>query len=1010
MNISEKFELKEKREVAELKSTGYLLSHKKTGARIFVLENEDDNKVFYIGFRTPPQDSRGVPHIMEHSVLCGSKKYPPKDPFVELAKGSLNTFLNAMTYPDKTVYPVASCNDKDFKNLCDVYMDAVFHPNIYDRPQIFKQEGWHYEVEGGMDINGISCNTEDGTACDTCEKSHDCEALKTALSEMADKASGDSEITINGVVYNEMKGAYSSPDEVIGRKAMQTLYPDTCYANDSGGDPQDIPSLSYEDFIAFHKRYYHPSNSYIYLYGNCDMAERLDWLDQEYLSKYDRIDPATDIKFQQPFDEMKMVEMEYGISAEEPVENNTYFDLGYVVDTVLDRNLYLAFQILDYTLLSAPGAPLKDKLIKEGIGADVMGGYENSIYQPTFSITVKNAKYEDKDRFIGLVRDTLESLCAEGLNKKALEAGINYFEFKYREADFGSYPKGLMYGLQCFDSWLYDETDPFMHISAVSTIEFLKGQIGTGYFEQLIRKYILDNKHCAFVIAKPVRGLTDINDKKLADKLEEYRQSLSEDEVKAIAADTVALKKYQEEPSTHEELLTIPLLEIADIDKKIKPSCNEYSEEDGIRYLFHEVDSNGIGYLNLMFEMANVPAKYHGYVGLLKSLMGMISTENYSYFELANEINAQTGGMSVSVSPYRKVGSQEFTSYLVLEASYLYDKLDFVMQMAKEILFREKLEEHDRIREILMMTKSRFQMAMMSSGHSFAVGRMDSYYHGVSAFNDAISGFEYYRFVDELLADFDNKKEEISKKLREVLKLTYLKANLLVDFGGSRQAYEELKGKIADFAAELSDEKPVKAECRKALGALNEGFKCASQVQYVAMGGDYMAAGFKYNGALKVLKSIMSYEYLWKNVRLLGGAYGGMFKVTCFGYLDFVSYRDPNLDRTLEVYKEAFDYVLGFDVSDRDMRKFIIGTISETDVPRTPHMQADRSRGMFLQGITDEFVQKERDEILSCDVNTIRGLSAYLKAVIDQGYLCVIGSENKVEECKDKFKEVKNLF
>ncbi len=969
MNISDRYELKEKRKVEELKSTGYLLKHKKSGARIFILENDDENKVFYIGFRTPPENSKGTPHIMEHSVLCGSKKYPAKDPFVELAKGSLNTFLNAVTYPDKTVYPIASCNDKDFKNLSDVYMDAVFNPNIYDRPQIFKQEGWHYELE---DAEG--------------------------------------ELTLNGVVYNEMKGAYSSPDEVIDRKVMQTLFPDICYANDSGGDPQLIPSLTYDDFMAFHKRFYHPSNSYIYLYGNCDMEERLDWLDREYLSKYDSIDPRTDIAVQSSFDEMKTVEMEYGVTAEEPLDKNTYFELGYVVDTVLDRNLYLAFQILDYTLLGAPGAPLKDKLIKEGIGADVMGGYENSICQPAFSICVKNAEYEDKDRFISIVNDTLETLYKEGLSKKALEAGLNYFEFKYREADFGTYPKGLMYGLQCLDSWLYDESDPFMHITAVSTIEFLKGQINTGYFEELIKKYILDNKHSAFVIAKPVRGLTDKKDKELEGKLAEYKASLSPEQLKAMAEDTVALKKYQEEPSTEEELLSIPLLEISDIDKKIKPSCNEYSEEEGVRYLFHDVDSNGIGYLNIMFKMPNVPVRLYGYLGLLKSLMGLISTENYSYFDLANEINARTGGMSVSVAPYRKAGEQEFTAYLVLESSYLYDKLDFVIEMAKELLFREKLEEYDRIREVLMMTKSRFQMAMMSSGHTFAMGRLDAYYFGVSAFTDALGGFEYYRFVDGLLSDFDNKKEEISKKLRELLDLIYHKDNLLVDFGGSRDAFNAVKGRIGEITSCLSDEASVKEECCKPLGSLGEGFKSASQVQYVAMGGNYLADGLKYTGALRVLKTIMSYEYLWKNVRVLGGAYGGLFKVNHMGYLDFVSYRDPNLDRTLDIYREAFDYILGFDVSDRDMRKFIIGTISETDVPRTPHMQADRSRGMFLQGVTDEFVQKERDEILSADVNTIRGLSCYIKTVLDQNNICVIGAENKVDECKDLFKEVKNLF
>ena len=427
------YELVRKQDVSDLQSVGYLFRHKKTGARVLLLENDDENKVFTIGFRTPPEDSTGLPHILEHSVLCGSKKFPAKDPFVELVKGSLNTFLNAMTYPDKTLYPIASCNDKDFQNLMHVYMDAVFYPNIYERDEIFRQEGWSYKLD---------------------EK--------------------ESDLEYNGVVYNEMKGAFSSPEGVLDRVILNTLFPDTSYRNESGGDPDVIPELTYEQFLNFHKKYYHPSNSYIYLYGDMDMEEKLNWLDQEYLSKFDYLAIDSEIRFQKPFEQMKEVEMAYSITSSESEEDNTYLSYNKVIGTSLDEKLYLAFQILDYALLSAPGAPLKKALVDAGIGKDIMGSYDNGIYQPIFSIIAKNANLEQKEAFIQVVEDTLKEIVKNGMDQKALEAGINYHEFRYREADFGNFPKGLMYGLQMFDSWLYDDEKPFIHVEELKTFAFLK--------------------------------------------------------------------------------------------------------------------------------------------------------------------------------------------------------------------------------------------------------------------------------------------------------------------------------------------------------------------------------------------------------------------------------------------------------------------------------------------------------------------------------------------------------
>ena len=438
MKLSElsAYEIVEEKDLADIHSRGIVMRHKKSGARISIISNDDENKVFYIGFRTPAEDSTGVPHIIEHTVLCGSDEFPIKDPFVELAKGSLNTFLNAMTYPDKTVYPVASCNDKDFQNLIHVYLDAVFHPNIYKYQEIFQQEGWHYELE-----------------------------------------SEDAPVTLNGVVYNEMKGAYSSPEDVLERVTMSSLFPDTTYSNESGGDPACIPDLTYEDYLDFHRRYYHPCNSYIYFYGDVDAAEKLDWMDKAYLSHYDKIDLDSGIRYQQPFGQSLELTRKYPVAGSESEQDKTYLSYNVVVGTSLDKELNLAFDVLDYALLNAPGAPLKKALLDARIGKDILGGYDGSVFQPVFTVTAKNANTQDKEKFVEIIETTLREQIRNGLNKKALSAGINSSEFKFREADFGAYPKGLIYGLQCLESWLYDDGAPFTHLEALETFRFLKEQV-----------------------------------------------------------------------------------------------------------------------------------------------------------------------------------------------------------------------------------------------------------------------------------------------------------------------------------------------------------------------------------------------------------------------------------------------------------------------------------------------------------------------------------------------------
>ena len=966
------YEVIQKADLSDLQSEGILLKHRKSGARILLMENDDENKVFAIGFRTPPSDSTGVPHIMEHSVLCGSRDFPVKDPFVELVKGSLNTFLNAMTYPDKTVYPIASCNDKDFQNLMHVYMDAVFYPNIYEHDEIFRQEGWSYKLD-----------------------------------------EPDGELTISGVVYNEMKGAFSSPEGVLDRVILNSLFPDTSYANESGGDPEVIPELTYEQFLDFHRKYYHPSNSYIYLYGNMDMEEKLRWLDENYLSDFDATEVDSEIKYQEPFSEMREVVQEYSITSDESEADNTYLSYNKVIGTSLDEKLYLAFQILDYALLSAPGAPLKKALVDAGIGKDIMGSYDNGIYQPIFSVIAKNANMEQKEDFVRVIEDTLRNIAENGMDKKALRAGINYYEFRFREADFGNYPRGLMYGLQLFDSWLYDEEKPFIHMQAISTFEFLKNQVDTGYFEELIRKYLLDNTHGAVVIIRPERGRTARMDKELAEKLQAYKESLSAEEVEKLVNATHELEQYQEEESSPEDLAKIPVLKREDISRDIAPIFNEEMEMDGVKVVHHNVETNGIGYVTLMFDLSGIREELLPYVGILQSVLGIIDTNNYEYGELFNEINVNTGGIGTSLELYTdvtKVKEKEFRATFEMKGKALYPKMNVMFKMMREILMESRLDDEKRLKEILAMLKSRLQMSFLSSGHTTAALRALSYTSPMAKFKDDTDGIGFYETVRMIEEDFDSHKAELIHNLKEISQRIFRADNMMVSCTATKEglaavqeAFPAVRGSL--HSGEKLPEEPCILHCTKR----NEGFKTSSKVQYVARVGNFIDGGAKYSGALQILKVILGYDYLWQNIRVKGGAYGCMSNFNRIGEAYLISYRDPNLKRTMEVYEGVVDYLKDFNVSDRDMNKFIIGTMSNLDRPMNPAAKGARSMNLYMNHVSEEMIRTERGQILDARQEDIRNLAGVLQAMLDQHLICVIGSEDKIEEQKDMFLEVRTL-
>ena len=957
------YEIVTQENLTDIHSTGYMLRHKKTGARLILIENDDENKVFSIAFRTPPANSTGVPHILEHSVLCGSREFPLKDPFVELVKGSLNTFLNAMTYPDKTCYPVASCNDQDFQNLMHVYLDAVFYPNIYKKEEIFRQEGWSYHLENK-----------------------------------------EGPLTYNGVVYNEMKGAFSSPDEVLDRQIKSSLFPDNTYGVESGGDPENIPELSYEEFLNFHRTYYHPSNSYIYLYGNMDMEEKLRFIDEKYLSAFDALAVDSRILEQAPFSQVKDLEEEYPVAENEVEEDNTYLSFNMVVGNAMDSMLGVAFDVLDYALLSAPGAPLKKALLDAQIGKDIYGSYDDGVLQPFFSIVAKGAKTSQKEEFVSTIRKCLQDIVKNGVDKKAILAGINYMEFRYREADFGSYPKGLMYGLDILGSWLYDDENPFAQVKLLAIYDRLKEAVNEGYFEEIIRKWLLDNTHGTILTLIPKRGLAAKREKDLEEMLEKYRSSLSDAELEELVRKTKALEAYQESEENPEDLECIPMLKRSDIRREVEGFSNEELAVDDSLFLYQDVCTNGIGYVNVMFEIRDMEVEKVHYLGLLKSVLGYVDTKDYTYGQLFNEINARTGGIQCGVDVFDKANDPEvFRTMFTIRGKALYSQMDFLFQMMGEILNTSRLTDIKRLREIIGELKSRGQASLIGAGHQTAVLRGSSYASPMAKFQDEMAGVGYYKFVEDLDKNFQEKKEEIVAGLLNAVEEIIRPDSFMVSYTGERESVEQIQklcGELKKSLPQRTSQVPsVSITCEKK----NEGFKTSGQVQYVAKCGNFVKKGYAYTGALEILKVALSYDYLWINLRVKGGAYGCMSNFNRIGEGYFVSYRDPNLRRTLEVYDGVVDYLKDFTVSERDMTKYIIGTMSNIDQPMTPAAKGDRSMNLYMNKVSAEMIQKERREILEAGQDDIRRLSKVVEAVLKADQLCVIGSEEKIEEERNLF-------
>ena len=964
------YEILDEHRVEDVQSDGFILRHKKSGARIAILSNNDDNKVFYIGFKTPPEDETGVPHIIEHTTLCGSKKFPVKDPFIELAKGSLNTFLNAMTYPDKTVYPVASCNDQDFKNLMDVYLDAVFNPNITKYEEIFKQEGWHYELTGK-----------------------------------------DDELKINGVVYNEMKGAYSSPDEVLSSQIYRSLFPDNTYSKDSGGNPEYIPKLTYEAYLDFYHKYYHPSNSYIYLYGDMDVVERLEWLDKEYLSLYDYKKVNSEINKQPAFDEIKNVEAQYSITMDDSQENKTYLSYNRVVGDSLDEMLYQAFDVLDYALVSSPGAPVKQALIDAGIGDDVYGSYDAGILQPVFSFVAKNANASQADEFESIIENTLKEVIKTGINKEALLAGINSSEFKFREADFGQFPKGLLFGLNCLDSWLFDDMKPFIHLECLGTFAKLRKAVDTDYFEKLIQEYLLDNTHGSSVTVKPKRGLGNEREEALAKELSDYKASLSDEEIKKLVEDTEHLKKYQEEPSSDEDLRKLPMLTRADMKKNAMPFSNIEDELLDVKVVRHDIESNGIDYISFLFDAGDFAQSELGYLGFFTNALGLVSTEKYSYTDLANATNIYTGGISTGTASHPDIKDRNnFVFKFEVKLKVLEKNLDKALELMEQMLLSSDFTDTKRLGELVAQIKARLQANLSSSGHLVAAMRSMSSFSRYALYQDELKGVAFYRSICRIEKELSESPKNVSDKLAAIAKKLFARNRMLISFTGNNEAYGNAKPSLEKVIAGFNKMSAIGNQAEVHFNTAKEAFIDASQIQYVAKTGDFICEGYEYTGALRLLRIILSYDYLWINVRVKGGAYGCMNTFLRSGESYFVSYRDPNLSDTLDVYDRIPEYIKSFSPDERDMTKYIIGTFSALDTPMNPEAKGSRSLSAYLEGIAYEQIQKERNEILNAQPEDIRRLADLVEAVLKKDSICVIGNENMIKESAGLFENVEKLI
>ncbi|MFA5561485.1 MAG: insulinase family protein [Eubacteriales bacterium] len=953
------FTLKRICEVPELDAKAYQFVHDKSGAQLLYVENDDLEKVFSITFKTVPEDDTGVFHILEHSVLCGSDKYPTKEPFVELLKGSMQTFLNAMTFPDKTMYPFASTNEKDFMNLMSVYMDAVLQPCIYDKEEIFMQEGWHCELP-------------------------------------AQEAP-----YFNGVVYNEMKGAHSSPDTVLYHACCQAMFPDTAYRFESGGDPVSIPELTYRQFLDAHERFYHPENSYIFLYGQMDLQEKLSFLNLEYLSAYDRKHQTVTIDKQKPIGFVKR-EGQYEIGQEDEETDNARMAAAYMLCDYDDRETIMTAQIILNTIAGSNNAPLKKAVLDAGLGKDFSAHVIDGLLQPYLYFSLRKSNPANAEQFLQVLRDTVTKLCEQGIDRDELKATINNFEFSYRERDNNGTASGVLHAMTVMDGWLYGG-DPIAYLSGLDILKGIREKLDTTYPEELLRRVVPDSRHSALVVLTPSRTLAEARMQAERDRVRRFKESHTEAVLAELSDKNRRLQAFQQTADSEAALRSLPMLTLNDINPDAQPDIPTAKVEiDGISTIRHDIFTNGIGYLNCYFDLRHIPFDRMSLVALLAKVLGKAATRRRSALALFTAIKGTLGDLIFVPAAYARLDREELSSYLTVKCSVLEQNIASATELIEEVCL-ETVFEASEVRQIVQQQLIAMEQVLVSSGTSIAAGRVSAKLTTEGKYKDAFGGYAYYQFIKAVAAaDI----QEICGRLKELSEQIFCKENMTFSVTGNDSIFQKYANKYVQMpenSTVLESVLPVFSST-----AAKEGIRIPAAVSFDAMGADFRKKGYAFSGGMQVLAKIITLDYLWNRVRVQGGAYGTGMSVTEQGTMLFTSYRDPHIQRTLSVFDQAVAYLEDFHPDEREMTKYIIGTLSGLDRPMLPREKGEVGDSRFLRGITLEHRQKRRTEVLRTTAEQIRGYADVLRHVLQDRVCCVVGASDKLDAARELFDVIVN--
>ncbi|MDO5036717.1 MAG: insulinase family protein [Tissierellia bacterium] len=959
--MKENYLLVKEKWIEELKARGLFLKHKKTGAQVLLLDNKNENKTFAIGFRTPPEDSTGVAHIVEHSVLSGSRKYRTKEPFMDMIQSSMQTFLNAMTYPDKTLYPISSRNTKDFLQLMDVYLDAVFYPRMYELKEVFLQEGHHQEIHEGV-------------------------------------------LSYNGVVYNEMKGVYGDPINQVSAALGNFLHPKGTYSHDSGGDPRVIPSLTYEAFLDFHRRYYHPSNAYIFLAGDLDFDQVLDQIDRDYLSHFDYQAPKSDIVGHPPFKEPQSREATYSISQEEYREDKAFFALAWDFGPLESLKDQMLRAFLADLLVQSEGAPLKTRLLEAGIGEDVYVELSTS-NRLDFTLYVHHAHPKTYPDFLRIVKETLEDLVKEGIDKEELAAVLNKFEFSIRQG--GDAHKDLLAYIQSLGLWLYGQ-DPLEGLEMAPILEDMRSAAQGRAYEDLIQGWFLDTPHRVQALITPQVGKGAKEDQALAKKLAGDLEAMKEEEVQAIRDQQEALFGFQLREDTPEAKATIPRLDLTDVEKAIAPTPREEGDIEGIPTVFSDQPTNGIHYLRLAFDISHLDKEELFYASLLSALLGRLATGDKSYAQVNKDIFLNTGGIQFSTPVYSHRIVPNYTPYMLVSMATLENKMEDGLRVLEEIMTQTRFDQAKRNQEALLSTKTDFEASILSSGHSLMADRLVSYFHEAAALDQWMNNLDFYFNLAQVLGTFNN--DLLEEKLRAVYDKVFLRNKLTIHLVSSSQDFDGLAHSLVPFLRGLKEADLAPVPFPFSLQAKNEGFSSSSSVQYVSQGFDLGAFGQEFTGDLRVLASILSSSYLHNQIRAKGGAYGAGVRISRTGALATYSYRDPKLKETLGVYRGMGDFIRQLDLDQRALSDFIIGTMNSFDPHLSPLGKAKLDFSNYLNGIDLAYREELKDQALSTSLAQLKDRADLLDQLMEKDFHVVMGNEDLIKKNKDLFKTIRPIF